>query len=265
MIGGRGILRMSLQMLVTFLGYVEIVLCVAALGFIVSRRQWREYWAVGSLLAVRVISSIVLWLIWHEAHYPGADKHAAYKVYFYVYWGTYAAESILVLVILYSIFRLTTAPLQGLQKLGMWVLGSVAVISVMLTLSSAFAPRMTGMMYMVRSISQLQRMQSILTLGLVLFVFFAIRPMGLSFKSRVFGVSLGLAIMAITDLVQSAWLTHNPRMNTFFNILNGVVVCAVLAIWAGYFAMQEPERREIMLPANSVFVRLNRMGLGWFG
>ena len=41
-------------------------------------------------------------------------------------------------------------------------------------------------------VSQMQRTQSILILCLLLFVCFAIRPMGLSYRSRIFGVSLGL-------------------------------------------------------------------------
>ena len=261
----QGDSRVTSTMFVNFLNCTEVVLGVAALGFIVSRRQWRDYWAVGSLVAVRAISGIALWVLWREANLPGVSKHAMYEVYFYIYWGAYATESILGLVILYSIFRLTTEPLRGLQKLGMLVLGAVAVTSVLLALGSAFAPHMTGRIYMVDSISQVQRVQSVVSLGLALFVFFAIRPMGLSYRSKVFGVSLGLAILAITDLVRSAWFVHSSRMDMLFNVLNGVVVCATLAIWAGYFAMREPARREVMLPASSVFVRLNRMGLGWFG
>ena len=250
--------------LLNFLGYVETMLCVTALCLLVFRKQWREYWAVGWLLAVRAVSSICLALIVHEARGAVASQ-TAYRVYFYVYWGAFAIESILALFILYSIFRITTTPLKGLQRFGMLVLGTLAVISVLLALGSTFASGLSGMRYIVGSITQLQRTQSILTVGLVLFVFLATRPMGLSYRSKVFGVSLGLAITAIADLGVPVWITHNPHMNAFFNILNGVVLCATLAIWAGYFAMREPARREIVLPASSVFVRLNRMGLGWFG
>ena len=55
-------------------------------------------------------------------------------------------------------------------------------------------------------------LQSILTLCLLLFVCFAIRPMGLSYTSRIFGVSLGLGIMATTDLVQSAVAHPEARL-----------------------------------------------------
>ncbi len=141
-------------MLIKFLGYTEIVLCVAALCFLVFRRQWRDYWALGSFLAVRAISDIALSLIWFEAGHrlPHSAGRAAYfNLYFYIYWTAYLTESILGLVILYSIFRLTTAPLQGLQRLGMRVLAALAVISVLLAVGSAFAPHMSSHQYMMET------------------------------------------------------------------------------------------------------------------
>jgi hypothetical protein len=259
--------RVSPAVLIKFLGYIEVVLCIAALCFLVFRRQWRDYWALGTFLAVRAVSDIVLSLIWLEAlhRHAGVDRRSFYDAYFYIYWGAYLTEAILGLVILYSIFRLTTAPLQGLQRLGMRVLGGLAAISVLLAFVSAFAPHSTSHQYLMEVLSQLRRVQGVLTLCLVLFVCFAIRPLGLSFKSNIFGVSLGLAVLAIMNLVESSWLVHNPRMSWVLNLVSGGVVCAVMAIWAGYFAAPEPERREVVLPPSSVFARLNRMALGWWG
>jgi len=97
-------------------------------------------------------------------------------------------------------------------------------------------------------------------LCLLLFVCFAIRPMGLSYSSRIFGVSLGLGISSTTDLVQSAWLTFHPRMGAgAYDIINGVVICLVLAIWTTYFALPEPKRRMIVLPTTSPFLRWNQI------
>jgi hypothetical protein len=84
---------------------------------------------------------------------------------------------------------------------------------------------MTGTKYLMDAISQLQRTQSILTLCLLLFVCFAIRPMGLSYSSRIFGVSLGLGIMATNDLVQSAWLGLGPNMGGAYNYDQWAVSC----------------------------------------
>ena len=161
------------------------------------------------------------------------SKHAAYQLYFYVYWPSFAVESVLALIVVYSIFKLAMAPLKGLQALGMLVFKWAAGISVAVALGSAFSPGLNGTDLLVNAISQLQRTQSILTLCLLLFVCFAIRPMGLSYSSRIFGVSLGLGMMATNDLVQSAWLTFRPQMGTTYDVINGAVGCVILATWTG--------------------------------
>jgi hypothetical protein len=83
--------------------------------------------------------------------------------------------------------------------------------------------------------------------------------MGLNYGSRIFGVSLGLGFMATNDLVESAWLALNPNMHTVYNLVNGVVICLVLATWTAYFALPEPKRRIIVLPTTSPFLRWNQI------
>jgi hypothetical protein len=151
------------------------------------------------------------------------------------------------------------APLKGLQALGMLVFKWAAGISVAVALGSAVQPGLKGTALIVNAIAQLQRTQSILTLCLLLFVCFAIRPMGLSYSSRIFGVSLGLGIMATNDLVQSAWLVFNQNMHTAYSLINGVVICVILATWTAYFALPEPKRRIIVLPTTSPFLRWNQI------
>jgi len=245
--------------LLSALGYLEVALCALAVAFLVARKQWREFGALGGFLAVRATSDVLLTVL-HSGrarHWLG-EQHA-YDTYFYIYWFSFALESVLALLIVYSIFRLAMAPLKGLQTLGMLVFKWAAGISVAVALGSAFAPNMTGAKYLVAAISQLQRTQSILTLCLLLFVTFAIRPMGLSYRSRIFGVSLGLGLMATTDLVQSAWLALKPNMMGIYDVINGMVACLILATWTAYFAFPEPKRRMIVLPTTSPFLRWNQI------
>jgi hypothetical protein len=241
----------------TLLGYLEIGLCLVALCAIVAKKQWADYWSLGAFLAVRAFSSVALASIMHFGKPLGA--RFAYILYFNVYWISFAIESILALIVVYSIYRLAMAPLKGLQQLGMLVFRWAASISVVVALGSAFAPDMTRTKYLIAAISQLQRTQSILTLCLLVFVCFAILPMGLNYGSRIFGVSLGLGVLATNDLVESAWLALNPSMHTAYNLINGVIICVVLATWAAYFALPEPKRRIIVLPTTSPFLRWNQI------
>jgi hypothetical protein len=189
-----------------------------------------------------------------------ANARALYIPYFYTYWISFALESVLALLIVYGVFRLAMAPLKGLQTLGMLVFKWAAGISAAVALGNTFAPHMTGKGYLVAAILQLQRTQSILTLCLLLFVCFAIRPMGLNYGSRIFGVSLGLGIMSTNQLVQAAWIAVHPNsMKGVSEPTNGVVICVILATWTSYFALPEPKRRIIVLPTTSPFLRWNQI------
>jgi len=245
--------------LLSALGYFEVILCGAALCALTFRKQWADYTALGSFLAVRMFSDVVLTGINRLAAANPHRADALYYPYFYVYWITFALESVLALLIVYSLFRLAMAPLKGLQTLGMLVFKWAAGISVAVALGSAFTPGMSGMKYIMAAISQLQRTQSILTICLLLFVTFAIRPMGLSYKSRIFGVSLGLGLMSTNDLVQSAWLAINPSMGNACSLINGIAICTIVATWTAYFALPEPKRRIIVLPTTSPFLRWNQI------
>jgi hypothetical protein len=48
-------------------------------------------------------------------------------------------------------------------------------------------------------------------------------------------------------------------MDTVHNLINGVVICAILATWTAYFAIPEPKRRIIVLPTTSPFLRWNQI------
>jgi hypothetical protein len=238
--------------------YLEVVLCIVALCVLTLRKQWTDYTALGCFLAVRMFSDSAL-IYLHKSAGHSLGKTTAYDIYFYVYWPSFALESILALIVVYSIFKLAMAPLKGLRALGTLIFRWAAGISVAVALGSAFSPELKGTALIVNAISQLQRTQSILTLCLLLFVCFAIRPMGLSYGSRIFGVSLGLGIMSTDDLVQSAWLALNPNMHSAYNLINGCVICVILAIWITYFALPEPKRRIIVLPTTSPFLRWNQI------
>ena len=237
------------------MGYIEIVICVVALCFITVKGQWRDYWAMGSFLAVRAVADSSLILLWHSSYRQG--NHTAYPAYFYIYWTTFAIESLLALSIVYSIYRLTMKPLKGLQRFGSIVFCVVAGITVVATMGWAFTSYSMGPRFFIAATLHLQRNQSLLTLCMLLVVFCAMRPAGISGGSKIFGVGLGMGVLALCDLVRTWWLSIHLNMHMYFYVINGVVICAILLLWTAYFALPEPERREI--DVRSPLLRWNRM------
>jgi len=242
------------------LSYLEPLLAGLTLFVIFRSKAAGKFAFLTALLSVRILSSATCLLLMYLC-VRSIERHTAYQIYFYVYWASYAIEAILSLLVIYSIFKLAMAPLKGLQTLGILVFRWVAAISVAVAIGVAVRPHVSGVKFLVSMVTQLQQTSSILTLCLLLFVCFAIRPMGLSYRSRIFGISFGLGFLATTELVRSAWLIHSSQMNSTVNIVNGIAICLTLCIWSAYFAFPEPKRRFIVLPTTSPFLRWNQISM----
>ncbi len=246
--------------LLELVGYAEPVLCIFGLLLIGRGKQLRQYGFVTAYLSVRIMTfGIIYILLKNPGHHLSAKF--AYEIYFYVYWASYAIEAVLGFGIILSIYKLAMAPLQGLQKLGMLMFRWAGGIAIAIALTMAFAPKITGMMFIQKVVMQLQQTQSVLTLCMLLFVCLAIRPMGLSHRSKIFGVCLGLGVMAATDLAISAWLSGLRNLQSVSSAISGCSVLAALVVWSAYFAIPEPKRRMIVLPTTSPFLRWNQISL----
>jgi hypothetical protein len=253
-------MKVTLFSLLSQLQYIEPILCGMLVYFLVRAKAARQFAYLIVLLCVRLgCSFICIPLLTFGGH--GLELHMAYQIYFYVYWGSFALEAILSLLVIYSIFKLAMAPLKGLQTLGMLVFRWVAAISVAVAIGVAVSPHISGITFMIAMVTQLQQTSSILTLCLLLFVCFAIRPMGLSYNSRIFGVSLGLGVLSTVSLVNAAWLTHSPSMYSTISLINSLAVGLTLLMWSAYFAFPEPKRRIIVLPTTSPFLRWNQISM----
>ncbi len=240
------------NMTLQFLGYAETAICMATLILLLARKQWSTYWALGWFLIVRLVAGVSLPVIIHFA--DRLEKQTAYRAYFYVFWAAFALESVLALLVLYNILRVAMRPLRGLRRLASLVFCAMALLAVFCAVAPVFS-RTTGiaalMQFVVATISQLQKTQSLVTILMLLPVVLVLRPMGLSFRSPVFGVTLGLGLLAINDLVWSQWLTSHPYIGTGHDVIHGLVPCTIMTVWAVYFALPEPERHELALPAGS--------------
>lgn len=251
---------MSIEPTTRLLTFLEPSLCLFVLVVIAARKVIRDYRFLAGFLAVRCVSFLILLSLLRPRAF-GFSIGEAYRAYFFIYWLTFACEAVLELGMIVSLFQLAMAPLEGLQRLGMIMFRWACVISVAVSLSFALGPHSAESIFLVRATTQMQQSESVLILCLLLFVTLAIRPMGLSYRSRIFGVTLGLGITAATDLALSSWLPKQHEMLATVSLLNGISICAAITVWGIYFAIPEPKRRLIMLPTTSPFLRWNQISM----
>ena len=251
---------MTAKAIIHLLTCLSPILCAILIYLLVRAKVARAYSYLIALLSTKAVSTCALLaLLYLVGH--GVSNHKLYPYYFYIYWSSFAIEGILSLFVIYGIFLLAMDPLPGLKKLGMLIFRWVGAISVAVALGVAFTPHASGLAFMTATITQLQQTTSILTLCLLLFVCFAIRPMGLSYRSRIFGVSLGLGMMATASLCTAAMISHSGNMYTTFSIVAGLSECFALLTWSTYFAIPEPKRKMILLPTTSPFLRWNQISM----
>ena len=254
------VFALSTRDLVNLLSIVEPLACLACLLSISRSRQLRQFCFLAAYLAARFASGVILLGLVNVVN-KHLDPKLGYRIYFYVYWPSYAIEAILGFGIILSIYKLAMAPLPGLRRLGMLMFRWAGGIAVAIAFTMAFGPHVNSQSFIIRAVGQLQQTQSVLTLCMLLFVCLAARPMGLSFRSRIFGVCFGLGLLATTDLVGAAWLAQIKNITSTFDFLNGMVILLTLAVWMTYFAIPEPKRRMIVLPTTSPFLRWNQISL----
>ena len=240
------------------LTHLEPVFCALALFLLFWKESARKFAFLTSFLLVRFASTVVCLSVMRLSS-AGIERHVAYKLFFYVYWCSYAVESVLSLLVIYSIFRLAMEPLLGLQRLGTLVFRWAGAISATLAIAVTCSSHTKGADLLRVVVTQMQEVSSILTLCLLLFVCFAIRPLGLSYRSRIFGVSFGLGIVATTSLLDSAWITENVSVHSVLSLANGIAICLTLLIWSAYFFFPEQKQRIVMVPTTSPFLTWNRI------
>ena len=106
---------------------------------------------------------------------------------------------------------------------------------------------------------QMMRCVGTAELCLLAFLMLSMKAIGLSPRSRPFGMALGLGIMAATDCIESTvaavHLTMSPAMQTIFESASVVT----LGLWIAYSALPEPARKPITVAVNSAIYKWDQI------
>jgi len=257
---------MGIEQLLKYADIAFIALCIGTLVVMGRKRLMAEYPLLAALLGVQAVSMTVDVGILFFRSNLGFSRIIAYKIYFYSHWTSFTAEVILQVLIIYSVFTLAMKPLQGLHQIGKIVFRWVAAVSIAVSVGIAAGPHFVASSYrlttvITRAAEQVQQGISVLTLCLLLFVCFATKPLGLTYRSRIFGISLGLGVLAMESLVRAAWFATTQAHSLYSPIylFSTAGTIAALGVWATYFVLPEPERKLILLPTTSPFFFWNRI------
>lgn len=238
---------------------LEILFLSAALFCVHRAGKSRIYPAFWQLLIFATLSSSIEFV---DAIAFGAYLISgvhAYYIYFYVYWVSFGVSAILILRVLHEMFRHAVRSIPGVQKLGEPIFFWAISISVILAFASGITPHASGMSLLLASAQVLMRSQSVLALCMLTFLAFTSRTLGVSFRSRIFGIIFGFGMMAVGDLVMTAVTWYHTNLASAANVVHEGVYLSAIALWAGYFLQPEPARRLVTMPVTSPLMRWNEV------
>jgi hypothetical protein len=252
---------MTTELLLKYSIIALSLLSVGVVAVIWHKRLVREFASLVALLSVFAIESAISVLTLFFRREIGLSKLAAYNVYFYSHGVCFFVEYALLLLVIYGVFRKAMQPLEGLHRAGKIIFRWVCGVSLALAIGIAVGPHIQGVGYITTITGQVQQGTSILILCLLLFVCFSTRHLGLTYRSHIFGVSLGLGVYASASLAESAWYSTGGAKSLYSPIylITSLSACLAVLTWGTYFAMPEPERKMILLPTTSPFFLWNRI------
>jgi hypothetical protein len=237
----------------------EVIFFSAAIYCVYRAQKNRIYPALWQYLLFHAVSGSILLaeLSLRYAHFIGSLP--AYQLYFFTYWSSYVIEAILVLRVLHEMFRHAMRSVPGMQQMGRPIFFWAVAVSVILACASGVASFGSGMGLLLGGAQILMRTQAVLALCLVTFLAFASNKLGVSFGSRIFGVTFGLGLMAAGNLVNAAVLAYIPTLASSANIAFEIVSLSSISIWCVYFLRSEPVRRMVAVPVTSPLMRWNEI------
>ncbi len=245
----------------TILYAAEPLLMVVAMIALLRSRDHRRFPALFAYVSVRLASSVMLHVLLQVRRVTGIADHTAYSMYFYTYWLSYVAGAIVVFMVIQELFQSSMDPFPGLKWLGTISFRWVACLSFVAASAALLTPGGKGYGFLLAIVAQAMRCESIFILSLLLFLMVAAGKLGLSYRSRVFGVSFGFGIMATSDLVVSAAFLHlgHNMMTSTISVIATSASLLTLTIWSVYFLQPEPARQVLALNSSSPLARWNEV------
>jgi hypothetical protein len=167
-----------------------------------------------------------------------------YSVYFYLYWFSNAISVVLGFKIIHEIFLDVFRSFHTLRDLGTVLFKWAGLVMLLVAGVVSVSSNSSEMLPWMQAIVTTQRCVRIIQVGMVLFLLFFSRYLGVSRRQHSFGLALGFGGFAMVELALIAsWVgKHLGELATV--LVNMTAYNVILLIWLGYVLTKSAAREE---------------------
>ena len=235
---------------------IDTLLSIAACGVFLRPSVRKNYPWMSSYLCVRAVTAILVNFLRNGPLLSTPEDYT--KVFFVVVWTSCLTSAVLLFMGCLDVYRQAMSPLQGLARMGTTIFRWAALASLLVTATTLTSIN-SGPEMMMKIGVQLMRCAGTAELCLLALLLLSLNAIGLSLRSRPFGIALGLGMMAAIDCAQSLTaglaVASNPGVQLGFEIATYVS----LGLWVSYAILPEPVRQTVTVRADSAIYKWDQI------
>ena len=160
-------------------------------------------------------------------------------VYFYGYWSSAMISLVLGFMVIHEVFTDVFRPFHTLRDLGTVLFKWAALVMIFVAVVVAVASP-SGTSPLMQAVSTVQRCVRTIQCGLILFLLFFTRYLGVSWRKFSFGLALGFGSYAAVELASNALFCGGQINSPLVGLCNTIMYTGTLLIWFGYSFLKAP-------------------------
>lgn len=168
----------------------------------------------------------------------------SYSTFFYASWFGTAISVALGFQVIHEAFLDVFRPFHTLRDLGTVLFKWAGLVMLLVAGVVSVSTGSTNTAPWMQAITTAQRCVRIIQVGMVLFLLFFARYLGVTRKQHSFGIALGFGAFAFVELALVASWTGDHLRNSVLNLLNAGTYNAALLVWLGYMLASSPARNN---------------------
>jgi hypothetical protein len=217
------------------------VLELSLAGVMYWRRLHRTFPIFFAYIVFQVVNFPVLFPIYQLSISPHATEREI-TTYFYAYWISAAISLVLGFKIIHEIFLDVLRPYPNLKDMGTLLFKWAALVMLLVAMVVTAASQTGSEDPLAQAVLIVQRCVRVIQCGLILFLLFFSRHMGVSRRQLSFGIALGFGSFACVELVAVALSAGGQIRHPTVNLITTPTYTLVILIWMGYTLLKTTSR-----------------------
>jgi hypothetical protein len=211
------------------------VLELFLVGIMLWRRLHRTFPVFFGYNVFQVVNFLILFPIY---------RSGSTRAYFNAYWISAAISLVIGFKVIHEIFLDVLRPYPNLKDLGTLLLKWAALVMLLVAMVVTAASQPGTDTPLGQAVIIVQRFVRIIQCGLILFLLFFSRHLGVSKRQLSFGIALGFGSFASVELLilalDSGSQMHLPRLT--LSLINTAAYSLSILTWIGYASLKTPSR-----------------------